>query len=64
MEKKKETRDQLERRIRNAIVFIPKTKATQSIYFSDKGLRVIVDDSFAIIETGGHRHVFSSVLLT
>ena len=59
-EEKKPTASQLERRLMNAVVHIDKTKDTQSIYFSDKGLRITVDKEYAIIETGFHRHIFTS----
>jgi len=61
MEKKKQTNGQLQRRIDKAIIHIDKTKETQEIYFEDKGLRLVVTEDFAIIETGFHRHVFSSI---
>ncbi len=61
MKKKKETRDQLERRINNAIVFVPKDKESKTIYFSERGLRLTVTSEAAVIETGFHRHVFSNV---
>ena len=60
MEKKKPTKAQMERRIENAIVFVPKTKDTQSIFFSDKGVRLTVTDDKAVIATGYHQHVFDA----
>ena len=60
MEKKKPTKAQMERRIENAIVFVPKTKDTLSIFFSDKGVRLTVTDDKAVIATGYHQHVFES----
>ena len=59
-QKKKLTNAQLQKRIENAIVFVPKTKDTISIFFSDKGLRLTVNEDFAIIATGFHRHVFNN----
>lgn len=59
METKKQTKAQIERKIQNAIVFVPKDKDTQTIFFSDKGLRLTTTADTAIIETGYHRHVFS-----
>lgn len=59
-EQKKETKAQIERRIKNALVFVPKDKTAQSVYFSDKGLRLTTTDDYAIIETGFHRHVFDA----
>ncbi len=61
MEQKKPTKAQLERRIQTAVVFVPKDKDTLSIYFADKGLRLTVTSDTAVIETGYHRHVFSSL---
>ena len=58
--KQKETKGDLERRMRNAIVLVPKDKYYQGIYFDDKGLRLEVTGDFAIVTTGFHRHVFSS----
>lgn len=59
METKKPTRATIERRIKNAVLHIDKTKDTKSFYFSDKGLRLTVNEDYAVIETGFHRHVFS-----
>lgn len=61
MEKKKETRDQLERKIKNALVFVPRDKDYQGIYFSDKGLRMEVTSEHVIIGTLYHQHVFSAL---
>lgn len=61
METKKPTKAQVEKRLQNAIVLVEKTKDTQSIYLSDKGLRLTTTDDYAVIETGYHRHVFSKV---
>lgn len=61
MEKqKKQTNAQLQKRIERAVLHIDRTKATRSIYFDDKGLRITADDDYVVIETGYHRHVFSS----
>lgn len=61
MEAKKPTKAQIERRLQNAIVLVETTKDTQSVYWSDKGLRLTTTDDYAVIETGYHRHVFSKV---
>lgn len=61
MEKKKLTNAQMQKRIANAIVFIPKTKDTISIYFSDKGVRLVADNDGCVIETNYHRHVYSNI---
>lgn len=60
MEKKKITNGQLQNRLRNAILHIDKTKDTQSVFFDDKGLRLTVNEDFAIIATGFHQHVFTN----
>lgn len=56
----KETKGDMERRMRNAIVLIPKDKDYKGVYFDDKGLRLEVTGDVAIITTGFHRHIFSS----
>ena len=61
MEQKKPTKAELERRLKNAIVLVPKTKDTDEIYFADKGLRLIVTQDHTVIETGFHRHVFDNI---
>ena len=58
--KTKPTNAQLQRRIANALIHIDKTKDTESIFFSDKGLRLTVNEDYAIIATGFHRHVFNN----
>jgi len=60
MEQKKPTNAQLQKRIANALIHIDKTKETESIFFSDKGLRLTVNEDYVIIATGFHRHVFNN----
>lgn len=60
MEQKKPTNAQLQKRIANALIHIDKTKDTENIFFSDKGLRLTVNEDVAIIATGFHRHVFNN----
>jgi hypothetical protein len=60
MEQKKPTNAQLQKRIANALIHIDKTKDTESIFFGDKGLRLTVNEDYAIIATGFHRHVFNN----
>jgi hypothetical protein len=60
-QKKKPTNAQLQKRIENAIVFVPKTKDTISIFFSDKGVRLVADSDGCVIETNYHRHVYSNI---
>lgn len=54
------TKSDMERRMRNAIVLVPKDKDYKGVYFDDKGLRLEITGDFAIITTGFHRHVFTS----
>lgn len=61
MEQKKPTNAQLQKRIKNAVVFIPRTKDTKEVFFSDKGVRLVVDNEGCVIETNFHRHVFSNI---
>lgn len=60
MEQKKETAAQLQRRIKNALIHIDKTKDAESVFFDDKGVRLTVNESKAIIATGFHQHVFDA----
>ena len=60
-QKKKLTNAQMQKRIENAIVFVPRTKDTISIFFSDKGARLVADNDGCVIETNYHRHVYSNV---
>ena len=62
MEKKKETKGQLERKIQNALVFVPKDKEYSWIYFTDKGLRLETTSDSCVISTGFHKHVFQELL--
>ena len=61
MEQRKPTKAQIEKRIQNAVVFVPRDKETKSIYFNDKGLRLTTTKDTAVIETAYHRHVFESI---
>lgn len=58
---KKPTKSELERRIKNALVFVPKDKDYQSIYFADKGLKLEVTQEHTIISTTYHKHVFDNI---
>lgn len=60
-QKKKLTNAQLQKRIENAIVFVPKTKDTISVFFSDKGIRLVADKDGCVIETNFHRHIYSNI---
>ena len=59
MEKKKPTTKQLIKRIEKAIVMVEKTKDTKEMFFSDRGLRLIVNGDYAIVGTNYHKHVFA-----
>lgn len=60
MEQKKETRATIERKIKNAIVFIPKDKDTTGIFFSDKGVRLTVTMNSAVIAFGYSQTIYSN----
>lgn len=60
-EQKKITKGDLERRLRNAIVLVPKDKDYKAVYFDDKGLRLEVTQDFAVITTAFHKHVFRNL---
>ena len=60
MEQKKPTNAQLQKRIKNAIVFVPKTKDTVSIFFSDKGVRLTVTLDTAVVAFGFSQTVYSN----
>lgn len=64
MEKRnsKPTNAQLLRRIQKSPLHLDFTKNTVSLYFSDKGLRLTVDDTegYALIATGYHTHYFQN----
>lgn len=57
---KKPTNAQLTRRIERAVLLVDRTKDTQELFFSDKGMRITVTEDYAVIATGFHRHVFAS----
>ena len=61
MEKKKDSRAQLEKKIGNSLLFIEKTKDTKTVFFKDKMLTISITNDFALIETSFHRHVFSAI---
>ena len=60
MENNSVTKGDLERRMRNALVLVPKDKDYMGVYFDDKGLRLEVTADFAVITTGFHKHVFTN----
>ena len=60
MEQKKETRATIERKIKNAVVFVPKDKGTISIFFSDKGVRLTITMDSAVIAFGYSQTIYSN----
>ena len=61
MNTKKETKEQLYKRIANAPIHVNKTKSTKEVYFNDKLLRLTVDETegYAIVGTLNHKHLFN-----
>lgn len=64
MEQKKPTKAELERRINNSLVFVPKDKDYKCVYFSDKGLKLEVTQDHTIISTNYHKHIFDNITST
>ncbi len=60
-QQKKPSKVQMQRRLERAILHIDRTRNTNEIYFFDKGVRLIVTEDVAIIETSFHRHVFGNI---
>lgn len=60
-EEKKPTREQLERRIVNSLVFVEKTSNYQAVYFVDRGLKLEVTQEYCVIGTVAHRHVYHAI---
>lgn len=52
------TKEQLERRVKNALVFVPKDKSYSAVYLYDHGMKVEVTEDAAVISTNYHKHVF------
>lgn len=61
MQQKKPTNAQLQRRLNNAVLHIDRTKDTKTVYFTDKGLRLTINENCAIVATGFHSHVFNAI---
>lgn len=61
MDKKDLSKEQMARRMQNALVFVPKDKDYKGVYFGDKGLRLEVSDDTAVVSTGFHQHIFRRV---
>lgn len=60
-QKKKQTNEQLTRRIKNAIVHVDKTKGTQSVRFADKGVKLDVNEDYAVISFGYSKVVYDCI---
>ena len=60
-QEKQATKGDLERRMRNSLVFITRDKDYKAVYFDDKGVRLEVTADYAIISTSFHRHIFGSL---
>lgn len=58
--KTKPTNKQLQRRIEKSPLHLDLTKSTKSIFFSDKGVRLTIDDDYAIVAFGYSQTVFSN----
>ena len=61
MKKKKPTKGDIERRLRDAIVLVPKDKEWKEIYFADRGLRLTITMDYTVVATFYHRHVFDNI---
>lgn len=60
-EEKKPTSAQLERRLKNAIIHMDKTKDTKEVYFDDRGMRVVVNEDMAFISNSVYTTVFNRI---
>lgn len=60
MEQKKETRATIERKIKNAIMFVPKDKDTISVFFSDKSVRLTTTSDTAVVAFGFSQTVYNN----
>ena len=60
MENKKLSNGQLQKRIKNALVFVPRDKDYKCVFFDDKMIRLEVTEDFCVISTGYHQHVFQA----
>lgn len=61
MKGKELTKGEIERRLRNALVVVPRDKDYQGIYFDDKGVKIEITSDYAVISTNYHRHVFAAI---
>lgn len=61
MENKKATNGQLIKKIKNALVFVPKDRDYKTVFFEDKMVRLEVTKDYCVISTGYHQHVFNAI---
>ena len=61
-QEKKMTKGEMERRMNNAIVLVPKDKDTKSIWFDDKGVRLTYTMDYAVFSTISTSIVFNAIL--
>lgn len=59
---KKPTRAQIESKVKNALVFVPRDKEYKEIYFSDRGLRLAITSDYAIVGRLSFQFVFNRVV--
>lgn len=61
-EKTKPTNGQLQRRIDRAVLHIDRTKDTKEVYFSDRGIRIVISDDVAIISRLSYTLMFNKIV--
>ena len=59
MEQKKPTKKQLEKKLREATVFVD--KAEKSIYLADIGVGIYITKFQTVLSTNFHRHVWENI---
>lgn len=60
----KPTNKQLQRRLEKSPLHLDFTKSTQSIFFSDKGVRLTIDDDYAIVAFGYSQTVYQNYTIS
>lgn len=60
----KPTNKQLQRRLEKSPLHLDFTKSTQSIFFSDKGVRLTIDDDYAIVAFGYSQTVYKNYTIS
>ena len=60
MESKKLSKAQLEKAVRTAIVYVPKTKETKTLRLDDRGFTITITENYTVVSTNFHRNVFSN----